>query len=159
MEPLIRFEATITDIVPIGLVPEGMRLDIHLEGQATAGMLAGARVRGIDYLLIRADGVGVIDAYEVLDAGERRFVSAHAQGYSIPPEGMEAPTPDELLSPDFVWPDAPIPIHGFALYRTGASDLAHLNRTIASFRGHVNPGRSELFVEAHEFASEPVSAG
>ena len=65
MEPLYRFDAELTEIVPIGLVPEGVRLDAHFEGTVTAGALEGMHVRGVDYLLLRADGVGVIDAYEL----------------------------------------------------------------------------------------------
>jgi hypothetical protein len=160
MEPLYRFEASLTETVPIGLVPEGVRLDVHFEGHATAGALAVARVRGINYLLLRADGIGVIDAYETHEAGAGRVVSVHAHGYIVPPAGVELPPPDALLSPDFVWPDLPLPLHGFALYQTGASDLTHLNRTVASFRGHVNVGRGQLVAEAHELlaADSPVAA-
>ena len=153
MELLYRFEASITETVPVGLVPEGIRLDVHFEGQVTAGALVGARLRGIDYLLLRGDGVGVIDVYETIDAGDGRVVSARAQGYVVPPEGVELPPPEVLLSPDFTWPDLPLPLHGFALYRTGAPDLAHLNRTVASFHGHVNVARAQLVVEARELSA------
>ncbi len=159
MEPLYRFEGSLTETVPVGLVPEGIRLDVRFEAQVTAGVLVGARVRGIDYLLLRGDGVGVIDAYETIEAGDGRVVSAHAQGYIVPPEGVELPPPEVLLSPEFTWPDLPLPMHGFALYRTGASDLAHLNRIAASFHGHVNVGRGQIFVEAREpsVVSDPVA--
>ncbi len=150
MELLYRFEGSLTETVPVGLVPEGIRLDGHFEAQVTAGVLVGARVRGIDYLLLRQDGVAVINAYETIDAGDGRVVSAHAQGYIVPPEGLELPPPEVLLSPEFTWPDLPLPMHGFALYRTGAPDLAHLNRIAASFHGHVNVGRAQIFVEARE---------
>lgn len=150
MEPLYRFEASLTEVVPVGLVPEGIRLDVHFEGQLTAGALVGARLRGIDYLMLRGDGVGVIDAYETVDAGDGRVVSVHAQGYIVPPEGVEFPPPEVLLSPEFTWPDLPLPLHGFALFRTGAPGLAHLNRTAASFQGHVNVGGAQLVVEARE---------
>ena len=161
IEPLYRFEAALTETVPVGLIPEGVRLDPHFDGEATAGTLAGARVRGIDYLLLRGDGVGVIDANLTLEADGGRVVSAHAQGYIVPPEGVELPPPDVLLSPDFMWPDVRLPIHGFALYQTGASELMHLNHTAASFQGYVNVGRGELVVEARELstASDPVAAG
>jgi hypothetical protein len=61
MDLLYRLEGQMTETVPIGLVPEGVRLDVYFEGRLTHGQLAGARVRGIDYLLLRADGVGVTD--------------------------------------------------------------------------------------------------
>lgn len=58
MEALYRFEASVTETVAVGLVPEGVRLDVHFAGQVTAGPFTGGRLRGIDYLLLRADGVG-----------------------------------------------------------------------------------------------------
>jgi hypothetical protein len=83
MELLYRFTASLTETEVVGVVPEGLRLDVHFEGQVIAGALVGARVRGLDYLLLRADGVGVIDEYETIDAGDGRVVSAHAQGYIV----------------------------------------------------------------------------
>jgi hypothetical protein len=151
MDLLYRFKAALTETVLVGLVPEGIRLDVHFAGQVTAGALVGARLRGINYLLLRGDGIGVIDEYETIDASDGRVVSAHAQGYIVPPKGAEFPPPEVLLSPDFTWPDdVPLPLHGFVLYRTGAPDLAHLNRTVASFHGHVDVGRTQLVMEARE---------
>src|SRR5687768_13256005 len=105
MEPLYRFDAGLTEIVPVGLVPEGVRLDVHFEGTVTEGSLGGTRVRGVDYLLLRADGVGVIDALETITADDGRAISAHARGYIVPPPGVQMPPPDVLLDPDFRWPD------------------------------------------------------
>ncbi len=48
MDLLYRFDAQITDIVSIGVVPDDLRLDVHFEGRVTEGRLVGARVRGID---------------------------------------------------------------------------------------------------------------
>ena len=62
------FEATFERIVVIGLVPEGGRLDAHFSGAITEGPLTGWRVDGIDYLLLRHDGIGVIDVREVLSS-------------------------------------------------------------------------------------------
>jgi hypothetical protein len=154
---LYRLEAALTEIVPIGLVPEGVRLDVHLEGAVAEGALEGARVTGIDYLLLRADGVGVIDAYEAFTAGDGRAISAHARGYIVPPPGVEMPPPDVLLDPDFRWPDAPLPMHGFILYRTGAAGWEELNSTAAPFEGSVNVGTGELIVIAHASLRSPLA--
>lgn len=148
MDVLYRFEAAPTAVMPVGIVPEGLRLDVHFEGRVTAGTLAGGHVRGIDYLLLRADGVGVIDALETIEIEPGRVVAAHARGYIVPPAGVELPPVEVVLSPDFTWPDLPLPLHGFGLYQTGVAELAHLNRTTAAFTGHVNLGRGELVVEA-----------
>jgi hypothetical protein len=144
---LYRFEAAFTDLVPIGLVPEGLRLDAHFAGSVVDGDFAGAGVRGIDYLLFRSDGVGVLDVYEVL-ATERGSVSVRAGGYLVPPPEFELPPTEVLLSPEFQWPDVSLPFHGFALFRTGAVGLEWLNRTVAAFEGEANPGLETLVVSA-----------
>jgi hypothetical protein len=157
MELLYRFEAALTDIVPIGLVPEGVRLDAHFEGTVAEGALDGARMRGVDYLLLRADGVGVIDAYETITTGDGRAISVHARGYIVPPPGVEMPPPHVLLDPDFRWPDAPLPMHGFLLFRTGAAGWEELNSTAAAFEGSVNVGAGVLTVTAQASLSSPLA--
>ena len=148
---LYRLEATFTDLVTIGLVPEGLRLDAHFSGSVVDGDFAGASVRGTDYLLFRSDGVGVLDVWEVL-ATERGSVSVRAGGYLLPPTGFELPPPEVLLSEEFQWPDIALPFHGFAMYRTGAAGLDWLNRTIATFTGEANPGLGTLVVSAGTLA-------
>ena len=109
LELAYRLEATLTEVVPIGLIPEGIRLDAFFKGSITNGSLTGAALRGIDYLLLRADGVGVINVYEVISTSDGQHISVHAQGYSISPAGMQLPDPEVLLSPGFQWPDVPVP--------------------------------------------------
>ena len=65
-----------------------------------------------------------------------------------------APAPEVLLSEEFQWPDIALPIHGFAVYRTGAAGLEWLNRTIATFTGEVNPGLGTLVVSAGTLAPD-----
>jgi hypothetical protein len=154
LELAYRFEATLTEVVPIGLVPEGIRLDAFFKGSITEGLLSGATLRGIDYLLLRADGVGVINVYEVISTSDGRHISVHAQGYSVPPAGMQLPAPEVLLSPGFQWPDVPVPLHGFALARTGAREFEWLNRTALAFEGSANVGTGQLLITAHALVPE-----
>ena len=148
MELAYRFEADLSEPVPIGLVPEGIRVDFPFSGSIVEGQLAGAKLRGIDYLLLRADGVAVINAHEVVTTPSGQHVSLHAQGYITLPEGMELPTPEVLLSPEFRWPDVPLAMHGFVLARTGAPDLAWLNRTALAFTGSTNVSTGKLVASA-----------
>jgi len=148
MKLAYRFEATLTEVVPIGLVPEGIRLDVSFKGSITDGPLIGATLRGIDYLLLRADGVGIIDACEVISTSGGQHISLHPQGYIVPPAGMQLPAPQVLLSPEFRWPDVPLPMHGFVLARTGAREFEWLNRTALAFEGSVNVGTGQLLVTA-----------
>jgi hypothetical protein len=150
MQVLYCFEAQFTEIVPVGVVPEGLRLDVHFEGRVTEGRLAGARVRGIDYLRFRPDGVGVLDVREVLRL-DGRHVDVQAQGYIPAVAGQEFPPFEVMLAPDFQWPDAASPLHGFAMVRTGVPEWQDLNSTLVAFEGSANPGTGQLRVEAWAF--------
>ena len=148
-EVVYRFEADLTNVVPIGLVPEGIRFDVAFRGKITAGALAGRPIEGIDYLLLRADGVGVIDAREQIESVDGRAIALHAQGYVVPPNGLQLPPPDVLLSPDFRWPDLSFSLHGAVFGQCGSPEWAWLNRSVLAFAGWVNLGTSRLLVTSH----------
>jgi Protein of unknown function (DUF3237) len=156
VELMYRVEANTTKVIPIGAVPEGVRLDVHWSGTVVEGRFAGAGVQGVDYLLWRADGVGIINSYQVITTAVGQNVSVHAQGYITAPAGMRMPTPDVVLRPDFHWPDVPLPAHGFALYRAGAPDLSWLNQTALAFSGSVNVGTGTLVIAMYTLQLAPV---
>jgi Protein of unknown function (DUF3237) len=157
MAALYRFEARFTSLVPIGPVPDGIRLDAHFEGRVVEGELAGAAVRGIDYLRFRSDGVGVLDVREVL-AQDGQSVDVRAGGYLIPPGGFALPPAEVLAAPDFRWPEVELPFHGFATFSTAASEWQQLNRTVSTFTGVANPGAGTLVVEAQALTPTPIGA-
>ena len=142
---LYRFEAT---LVPrfIGLVPEGIRMANAFEGRCVEGIFEGAHVWGIDHLLLRADGVGVIDAPKTISYGDRHLLE-QVNGYCLPPEGIEMPPAEVLLDPGFEWPDLPFPVRAFSTFRSGDPELAHLNRALATVEGSANMATGELVIE------------
>ena len=144
---LYRFEARLSEPKPVGLLPEGLRLEIPFEGPIVEGPLAGARLEGVEHLLIRPDGVAVIDAPETISR-DGLHMTAHAWGYVTPPPGVNLPPLDQMLAPDFEWPDLRLDVRGFAILRTADPDLDFLNRTAPALRGWVNMGTRELSVEA-----------
>jgi hypothetical protein len=148
------FEAHFTDMVIVGLTPRGVRLDAPYEGHVVAGPFEGSTVRGTDYLLFRADGLGVIDARGVVATPEGDAVSYQSTGYVHMPEGVELPL-EMLLDPAFAWPDMDFILHGFSLNETGAADMVWLNRIAFAFRGTANPGTGAL--SATFFAFTPVA--
>lgn len=154
MQFVYSFEAQFTGSLPVGMTPRGVRLDFPYAGEVVAGALEGATVQGTDYLLLRPDGVGVIDARGLVTALDGHAVSYRATGYVLMPAGVELPL-DMLLDPGFVWPDMDLILHGFELYETGAADLAWLNRTALAFLGTANPGTGALIATFYAIAPIP----
>lgn len=135
-ELLYRFEADLK-LTPIGLTPEGIRMTVDYDGTITTGMLEGARVWGSDPLLLRADGVGVIDTAKTISDGTTALYE-HVRGYCMPPDGLEVSPPDVILDPSFTWPDAEFPILGSSMFRAASREYGHLNTTIAVIEGWAN---------------------
>jgi ketosteroid isomerase-like protein len=146
------FHAQLSRISPVGLFPDGLRIDVSFAGTVTAGPLAGSPIEGIDYLTIRPDGVGVIDARELVTGPDGVAASIHAEGYIVPP--FQVPELPVLASPDFTWPDAELPLHGAARLRSALPALAAANRTVYTFTGSVNMARGSLAVTARDASGQ-----
>lgn len=135
-ELLYRFEADL-EVTPVGLTPEGIRMTVEYDGWITTGMLEGARVWGSDPLLMRVDGVGIIDTAKTISNGETTLYE-HVHAYCMPPAGLEVPPPEVVLDPSFQWPDVEFPILGSSTFRAGTPEYGHLNTTIAVIEGWAN---------------------
>jgi hypothetical protein len=61
---------------------QGTRIDIAFEGHAT-GRLTG-RVRGLDYLRIRADGRMDLDIRAIVETGDGHRIALSADGVAVP---------------------------------------------------------------------------
>ncbi len=64
------------------LPPQGVRIDVAFEGRAV-GRLAG-RVRGIDYLRLRADGRIDLDIRAILETDDGYRIALSADGVGVP---------------------------------------------------------------------------
>jgi hypothetical protein len=150
------FQAEVTHIRPIGLTARGLRIDISLTGRVTEGQLTGRAVEIIDYLLIRPDGVGVIDARDMIFDGDRVIAAIQAEGYIVPP--FPLPELPILADPDFQWPDVDLPVHGAHFWETSRDDLSVAAATVYGFTGSANIGAGLLKLSAHSLATanEPV---
>ena len=144
---IYRFIAQLTEVNPVGILPEGLRMANAFAGDIVEGPLAGSRIWGVDPFLLRPDGVGVVDAPETI-SGAGRHIQAWARGYAVAPERMEMPPLEALLAPDFKWPDVDFRFTGCVLFRTADPELDALNRTIGILSGTVNMGTRRLDVTA-----------
>ncbi len=145
---LYRFDGRFSEIVPIGPVADGFRLDGHFAGSITEGELAGASLKGVDYFRIRHDGIGVVTAREVVTTDNGCTVAVELRGLVKPPVNCDPPLPADIVEPGFAWPTEPYTIHVSASFETAAPDLAHLNATVVAHTGTVNFTTGELHIDA-----------
>jgi hypothetical protein len=136
-----RFEARLTDSVEIGPVGGGFRVDNYFDGRMTGGELAGARVRGVDQIRIRDDGVVDLDIRETIET-ERGAITADVRGYAIPEPGAA-----HLHT-----------IRGFALLRTAVPEYAAYNSAVVAIEGAVDMATRALTVEGRALAPERARA-
>ena len=80
LEHLCSFKAKITQRINFGETPLGKRTDIHFEGDLTGGILSG-RMKGIDYLLTRSDGVSEINVRASIATVDGINISVQIFGY------------------------------------------------------------------------------
>ena len=144
------FRASLTNSAPVGLTPAGLRLDVQFAGRITEGPLTGCTIEGIDYLLLRPDGVGVIDARELVSDGSRVIAAVRAEGYVVPP--FPVPELSVLADPGFAWPDVELPLHGAHFWETSDERLPGAPGTVYGFSGWVNVATGALEVSAHSLA-------
>lgn len=142
---LYRFEAKL-EVQPLGIVPEGLRMANAFEGRVTEGIMKGGRVWGIDDLLLRFDGVAIIDAQKTISSGDIH-VHEHVRGYGLPPEDMQMPPLEVLLDPSFEWPDVLFPLTGSSTFRASDPGLLWLNQAVANIEGWFSFATGGLAVE------------
>lgn len=145
---LFRAEGKLTELVTVGLLPEGLRMHNTFELTIVEGEPAGARVHGVDEFVIRPDGIGVVDAREVVTSAAGNM-SADVFGYGHPPAGLQMPPLEVFLDPGFQWPDVRFRLDCVATYRTGAPELAELGRTAVVHLGWVNMATRELVIDGY----------
>lgn len=77
---LASYKARITDVINFGKTPLGRRLDVHFDGELKGEKLSG-RMRGVDYILVRADGVAEIDVRAAITTDDCINISVALSGY------------------------------------------------------------------------------
>lgn len=80
LEHLCSYKARITDFINFGETPLGRRYDACFEGEVTGDKLSG-KMHGIDYILIRSDGVAELDVRAVLVTDDKVNISVRVSGY------------------------------------------------------------------------------
>lgn len=120
----------------IGPVPEGIRVNIYLTG----GQVTGERLRGevlpvgADWLLIRRDGVGIVDVRASIRTHDGALLYASYGGVvDLGPDGYERFLAGEM-PPQF-------PVRTAPRFQTSHPAYAWLNRLQCVGVGIVEPGK------------------
>jgi hypothetical protein len=114
-------------------------------------------LRGIDYLLIRSDGVSVLDIRETITTPKGRHIGVRAQGYGSVRSDIRAgagAVPSQGAG--FNWPDAPSPLLGVAICQTTDPEFLWMNGAMLVFSGTANLGTGKLQVVGRALTSEMV---
>jgi len=98
---LATLSGTVTDVVVYGETPHGIRVDVSFEGRLS-GMIEGV-MRGVDYSLVRADGVIEIDVRAAIFTDDGAAISAEIKGVMV--DGRIRDTSVKLLTghPAYQW--------------------------------------------------------
>ena len=80
LEHLCSYKARTTNFIYFGDTPIGKRFDAYFEGEITGQKLSG-RMHGIDYILMRSDGVAELDVRAVLVTEDQVNISVQISGY------------------------------------------------------------------------------
>jgi hypothetical protein len=101
--------------------PQGARVDVAFEGRAT-GRLAG-RVRGVDYVRLRADGRIDLDIRATIETENGRRIALSADGVAVPRAAEPVAELSEnvrlsTVAEDYAW------VNGRQIWAFGTVNLA-----------------------------------
>jgi len=127
MQGEMLYEAKLKLLAPleIGSVPEGRRLNVPFTGDISGPIIHG-KIEGIDYVLVRPDGVGLRHVHAVLTTDGGDLISVEVSGFST------------------AAPDGRFALKGAVTYQTGSKELAWLNSTQGVEDGFVDMSTGEL---------------
>lgn len=153
-ELIYRFEARLGDLYPVGVYPDGLRFHNQFEGTITDGPFAGGRIFGLDEFTLRPDGVGVVDAPEIIETADARL-RVRVRGYVVPPADMEFPGLEVVTSPDFQFPDVDFRFTGAAFIDAVDERYRRFNAVVGVLEGTVNMATGTIKVEARAADGRP----
>ena len=85
VEKLMHMKAKVTSLVDYGPTAFGIRFDVGFEGQLSGETING-KMLGVDYFLMRPDGVGHIDVRAAIHTNDGVKIAVSIKGYMVGPE-------------------------------------------------------------------------
>ena len=80
LELLTSFKGKVTELIYFGNTPLGRRYDAYFDGDLSGGVLSG-RMRGVDYILTRSDGVSEINVRAAIVTQDGVNISVQISGF------------------------------------------------------------------------------
>ncbi len=123
----------------IGPVPEGIRANFYLSGGAVEGPRLRGKVLavGADYLLLRKDGVGLLDVRATFETEDGALIYvAYSGTVDAGPDGYERFLADDL--------PAKMPLRNAPRFQTAHPDYAWLNRLQCFGVGESDLGKNRV---------------
>jgi hypothetical protein len=117
--------------VDIGPVPEGEMVNYPFAGRVSGPKISG-KLEGVDYVLIRPDGVGLLHVHGVIttDRGDRISIEVSAFATDSKKKGLND-------------------IKGVVTFRTSAKEFAWLNSTQGVEQGYADMKLGEINVRVY----------
>jgi len=102
--------------------PEGARFDVAFDGASVGPRLKG-KVKGVDYLRVRADGRFELHIHAEIRTEDGQAIALHADGVALPEKGSPIAGLRENVtlftsSKDYAW------VNGLQVWGTGTVNLA-----------------------------------
>lgn len=86
--------------------PEGARFDLEFEGRVTGPEINGT-IKGVDYLVVRADGKFMLNIHAVLNTDDGKRIAVYEDGVLYPAENGKAHIQLNLQfttnHPEYIW--------------------------------------------------------
>jgi len=118
IELLTTLSGVVTDILLYGETPHGVRMDVAFEGQLS-GEINGF-MRGMDYVLVRPDGVFEINVHATITTDDGAIISAEITGNMVDGSIRDTHVVLETGHPDYQW------LHDQVLVGRGAATETEL---------------------------------
>lgn len=102
VEELMFMKAKVTSLVDYGPTVFGIRFDVGFEGQLSGETING-KMQGVDYFLMRSDGVGHIDVRAAIHTNDGAKIAVSITGYMIGAEIMDSYVRFETYDERYKW--------------------------------------------------------
>ena len=144
LEHNFSYTATLSPPEVIGPLPEGVRVNFYVTGGEIKGPKVYGKFRpvGADWLLLRTDGVGILDVRATIETREEALIYAAYSGVlDLGEEGYDRFLRGEL--------PLTVPLRVVPRFLTAHPDLQWLNRLQCLGIGEFNAQRLEVSYDAY----------